>query len=394
MGDNLGPGWRWANLDDVALERTEREDLPSVSRYERYVGSDDIDRLEWTVQRWRPTSEVTSAAKVFHPDDYLFVRRSLYASDFRERAARAEFSGLCSGDILPLRERPGAIEPGFLGAVLNHPRIWEYVVKHATGSITKRIKWRDLSEYRFALPPVAEQRRFVALLAAIHELREGVRTSLLASRTVRDSLVVQRFAHNASSRRGFLNDLCVDITVGIVVRPADLYVDRGTGVPALIMKNVQRGQIDTTDLLNISHEGHAAHAKSALRSGDVVAVRSSGSVERTGDAAVVPPDLEGSNCIDLLIARPGSLIRPEYLCEYLNAPTTRAELVGRSSGTMQKHLNVGALKRLTIPLIADSAQREFLDSLAELGMTITALESRSAALRRQFATVVSLAGGP
>jgi hypothetical protein len=90
--------------------------------------------------------------KLFQRGDYLFVRRSLYASDFRERAARATFEGVCSGDILTIREKEGAVVDGFLSAVLNDPRIWEYVVAHATGSITRRIKWKQLREYEFALP--------------------------------------------------------------------------------------------------------------------------------------------------------------------------------------------------------------------------------------------------
>jgi type I restriction enzyme, S subunit len=162
-------GWSKVTLGDVATEYSVRVDNPAESDYERFVGSNHIRRFELTVSNWGSTSEVTSTMKVFQPGDYLLVRRSLYASDFRERAARADFEGVCSGDILTVREKEDVVAPGFLSAVLNTPQIWAYIVAHATGSITRRIKWRQLQEYEFSLPPLEDQRKVVAMLASVDE---------------------------------------------------------------------------------------------------------------------------------------------------------------------------------------------------------------------------------
>ena len=135
---NIPKGWSKACLGDIATEYSVRIDNPAESEYERFVGSNHIGRFELKLSNWGSTSDVTSAMKVFQPGDYLLVRRSLYASDFRERAARADFEGVCSGDILTIREKEGIIAAGFLSAVLNTPAIWSYVVAHATGSITRR----------------------------------------------------------------------------------------------------------------------------------------------------------------------------------------------------------------------------------------------------------------
>jgi type I restriction enzyme S subunit len=96
-----------------------------------------------------------------------------------------------------------------------------------------------------------------------------------------------------------LKYLSLAISVGIVITPARWYVD-GDGVVALRGLNVRPGAINTEDLVQISQEGHALHAKSRLRSGDVVVVRTG----QTGVAAVVPESLDGCNCIDLVIVRP------------------------------------------------------------------------------------------
>ena len=72
--------------------------------------------------------------------------------------------------------------------------------------------------------------------------------------------------------------------MGIVVKPADLYVPLGQGVPALRSLNVLKNRVVWDECVEISHEGQESHQKSALKAGDVVIVRSG----RPGDAAVFP----------------------------------------------------------------------------------------------------------
>jgi len=105
--------------------------------------------------------------KLFEAKDYLLVRRSLYASDFRERAPRAHFGGVCSGDILTIREISEKIADGFLIGILNSPALWKFVVANASGSITRRIKWRDLANFEFLLPPKDQQDQLTELLWAM-----------------------------------------------------------------------------------------------------------------------------------------------------------------------------------------------------------------------------------
>ena len=78
---------------------------------------------------------VTSAQKEFKSGDYLLVRRSLYGSDFRERAPRADFSGCCSADILTIRENPEFISDGYLIYVLYSRRLWDFIVSNSSGGV-------------------------------------------------------------------------------------------------------------------------------------------------------------------------------------------------------------------------------------------------------------------
>ena len=106
--------WKKVRLGQVATERSKRVNNPSESGLERFVGNSNIGQWDFRIKSWESTGSVTSAMKLFEPKDYLLVRRSLYASDFRERAPRADFAGVCSGDILTIRENPDFVADGFL----------------------------------------------------------------------------------------------------------------------------------------------------------------------------------------------------------------------------------------------------------------------------------------
>jgi type I restriction enzyme M protein len=165
--------WKRVRLGDVATEYAERVDNPSESGFERYIGSDCIDKHDFRVRRWDPAESVKSSMKAFRVGDYLLVRRSLYGSDFRERAPRANFDGICSADILTIRENPDHIADGFLIAILYSKGLWEFVVQHAKGSLTRRIKWRELASFEFDLPPLDQQRRIAEILWAVDEANEA-----------------------------------------------------------------------------------------------------------------------------------------------------------------------------------------------------------------------------
>ncbi|MEP1304464.1 MAG: restriction endonuclease subunit S [Balneola sp.] len=146
--------------------------------------------------------------KLFEPNDYLLVRRSLYASDFRERAPRATFGGVCSGDILTIKENPEKIADGFLIGVLNSPSLWKFIVANASGSITRRIKWKDLANYEFLLPPKDQQAELAELLWAMDEVIE--KSIELKSKTEKfyytklDSILINK---KASWEEGKLDNL-------------------------------------------------------------------------------------------------------------------------------------------------------------------------------------------
>lgn len=173
--------WQKVKLGDVAYEYTERIENPSESEYEFYIGSDCIGRFDFRIHEKDSSKSVTSAQKVFHSGDYLMVRRSLYGSDFRERAPRADFEGTCSADILTIRENPQFIYDGFLIYVLYNKELWNFVVANSSGGLTRRIKWRQLQEFEFLLPPKSVQKIISERLWAAYKLKECYKSLLIST---------------------------------------------------------------------------------------------------------------------------------------------------------------------------------------------------------------------
>lgn len=135
------------------------------------------------------------------------------------------------------------------------------------------------------------------------------------------------------------NDVCISISVGVVIKPSQYYVDEQSGIKAFRSANVREGCINNSDWVYFSKEGHKANRKSQLNTGDVLIVRTG----YPGTACVVTSDFDGSNAIDIVIARPNyNQILPEYLCAYTNSSVGKSQVLNLQGGMAQKHLNVGA----------------------------------------------------
>jgi type I restriction enzyme S subunit len=153
--------------------------------------------------------------------------------------------------------------------------------------------------------------------------------------------------------------LCRGIVVGIVVKPAQYYVD--SGVPVLRSANIREDGIIMDDLVFISPESNAVLSKSILRMGDVVTVRTG----YPGTTCIVPQHLDGANCVDLIISRPGPDIAPEFLALWVNSPFGKDQVIQGQGGLAQQHFNVGEMKDLLVSRPRIDEQGEIVRRVGE-----------------------------
>ena len=168
-----------------------------------------------------------------------------------------------------------------------------------------------------------------------------------------------------------LKHLTPGTTVGIVVTPSKYYVD--DGVPCLRSLNVSRGAVDTENLVFISENANELHRKSKIFAGDVVVVRTG----QAGTAAVVPQELDGANCIDLLIVRRSREVLSQFVYYYLNSRPAISQATEQSVGAIQAHYNTSTLAQLVVPKIPPNEQRHIVEYLDEASLEIDRLMAKT-----------------
>lgn len=154
-----------------------------------------------------------------------------------------------------------------------------------------------------------------------------------------------------------------DLTVGFVGTMASHYTD--SGVLFLRSTNIEPFNIKMDDVKYISPEFNETIKKSQLNPDDVVIVRTG----KPGACTVIPPKTEPWNCSDLVIIHPNKeKVNPHFLASYINLASgvINAHLVG----AVQQHFNVGAAKKMKIPLPSIDIQNRIASIIQDINSKI------------------------
>ncbi|QQD22805.1 restriction endonuclease subunit S [Oceanospirillaceae bacterium ASx5O] len=382
---DLKPGWRRVKFGDVVRQCKEKAD-PETSGLERYIAGEHMDTDDLRLRRW---GEIGSGylGPAFHmrfkPGQVLYGSRRTYL----RKVAVADFEGICANTTFVLESKNSdELLPEFLPFLMQTEAFNAFSVKNSKGSVNPYINFSDLARFEFSLPLVEDQRAILELLKAAEACAIAYEEAKHSHEQLLASFIQESFSSfDEQHEHRPCKDLMNKITVGIVVKPADLYVAAGKGVRALRSLNVLPGRFVLDEVVEISVEGHASHQKSALSAGDIVIVRTG----RPGDAAVVTPELADTNCIDLIVAKPGPSISADYVVAFLNSQFGRRIFSSGTTGTAQQHFNVGEFSKLKLPVPPIDVQREFVSRLSQLKTPIQALDKRLRDARTTKAMVLS-----
>lgn len=166
------------------------------------------------------------------------------------------------------------------------------------------------------------------------------------------------------------DDICDDITVGHVGPMAKEYVEHG--VPFLRSQNVRPFRFDSDGLKFVTRAFHERLAKSALKPGDLVVVRSG----NAGEACVIPPELPAANCADLVVMRPSRALNPSYGAIFINSSAARAHIQDVKVGIAQGHYNIGSARETPVPLPPLPEQAAIVEAVHRMFALADAIERR------------------
>lgn len=294
--------------------------------------------------------------------------------------------------ILVIRSKETNILNKYLYYYLQTKTIKNEIEKNTKGTtgITS-IRTGDIVNFLIPFPIINDQQCIVKILDQANELIQKRKQAIGLLDEYLKSVFLEMFGDPVVNPKKWPllrgRDYSELLTVGVVVKPASYYVSEG--IIALRSLNIKPNKLDLSDIVHFSKESHQGPlVKSILRKNDVVVVRTG----LTGTAAVIPQELDGINCIDLIIVRPKvQVLNPYYYSYFLNSDRGKILVASKEVGGIQKHFNIGAIKEISLPVPPIKLQYEFAEIVRKTEQLKQKMLSQSEELENNFQSLMQKA---
>jgi len=367
--------WTTVAFGDVVRQVKDKVD-PEESGLERYIGGEHMDTDCLRIRRWGEIGD-DYLGPAFHmrfkPGHVLYGSRRTYL----RKVALAEFEGITANTTFVLESKdPETLLPELLPFIMQSESFHAHSKRESKGSVNPYVNFSDLAWYKFALPPISEQRQIAEVLQAAEAYQNSLYCVLQSAISTRDSLVEQRMRgldtgklaqhERVGHYRGDwplapLGDLLTSVQYGL----SDSLNSSGR-YPVLRMMNLEDGKATADDLkyLDLSDSEFETYR---LVSGDVLFNRTN-SYELVGRTGIY--DLRGDHVFASYLVRLKTkmdYLLPEYLGAFLRAPIGRRQVMSFATrGVSQTNVNAANLKRILIPIPPIDYQKEVVGMIGAI----------------------------
>ncbi|HCO82941.1 MAG TPA: hypothetical protein DIT95_05350 [Arenibacter sp.] len=339
--------WKLTKLGELLDDVSKRVDNPSHSGYDRFVGLEHFVSGDIKIKNWGTTENLTSSTKAFKAGDILFARRNAYL----RRASLVDFDGCCSGDAFVLRENHDKVVPGLLAFLMNSNTVWDFANENAAGTMSKRVKWRDLANYEFLLPPKDQQAQLAELLWAMDEVVEKEREMLERLTEVKRALQRKTF-EVGFDKYATIEQLGKVYSGGTPSRKISKYW--GGNIPWIKTAEVNYQIINEAEEY-ITKEGLKNSAAKLIPAGSVLVAMYGQGVTR-GRVAIT--GIEASCNQACAIIETSNVVNSRFIYSYLEYKYE--ELRSLAHGANQQNLNLGMIKEFNTPDLDTASKESFL----------------------------------
>jgi type I restriction enzyme S subunit len=330
--------------------------------------------------------------------DVLLVKDGVNTGDAALNTLDEEFSLLSS--VCLLRPDRRVIEGAFLRYFLQSPIGYQSLIGQMSGTAIKRIVLHRIRDLPVPIAPLPEQRRIVAeietqltrLDAAVAAL-ERARANLKRYRAATLEKSLGKFSHERGSAVwtcDTLGNLAIQSGYGTSVKCS--YEE--TNEPVLRIPNVVRGRVDLADMKNASRPLGLSE-ESALQPGDLLMVRTNGSIDLVGRTAVLNRPLSPFHGFASYLLRfrfDQSRVLADWVHLFLSSPTGRKFLERHAASSAGQHnVSLSMLGKMPIPLPSKEEQRAIIQEterrlsvVADIEATIDANQKRAERMRQSL----------
>lgn len=374
---SLPSGWIEPAISEVA-EVNPRKDVDlSTSDLVSFVPMAAVDEVSGTILSPvnRPYGEVSKGFTHFRDDDVIFAKITPSMENGKSAVARGLTNGTGMGSTeFHVFRSNGAIEPEYLWRFIRQKSFRENAQAVMSGAVgQQRVPADYLKEHLIPLPPLPEQRRIVGKVDGLTARTARARKELDRIPTLiaryKQRLLALAFSGDLTAGwradhglREPLPTTVDELSEGLRYGTAQKSYAEPNGVAVLRIPNVASGRISLEDL-KYSELEPKEFAKLRLNEGDILVVRSNGSVELVGRPALVTGDAVGLAYAGYLIRiRPKhDVVMPQFLTLMLEAPAIRSIIeAGARSTSGVNNVNATELGALTVPLFDIEEQAEIV----------------------------------
>lgn len=404
MNGELPEGWASAAVGEFASINPRHpkalDDSLIVSFAPMAAVSDS--KPEFNYLEERPLGKVRQGFTHFANGDVLFAKITPCMENGKGAVAAGLRNGLGCGTTELIVIRPlGGIHPRYIYRFLAQPSVRAEAKEHFTSTAGQaRVPTSFIEELEIPLAPISEQQRIVAKLEALidrvdaackrlekigdvlNRFRQSVLAAACSGRLTAD------WREQNTDERGDTTDLPIGwkvTTVGDVIESLKYgtaqkcdYDKRG--VPVLRIPNVVNGTVDHADL---KYARLPAQEREQLRlvPGDILLIRSNGSVSLVGRTALVRDSERDFAYAGYLIRlRPKRMsVLPEFLNLVLGTFDVRLQVELEARSTSGVHnINGGEVRALTFSLPPLDEQREIIRRVETFFVLADRIEGRMA----------------
>lgn len=269
----------------------------------------------------------------------------------------------------------GSVEKGFLFHLMRSEQVQRKTFESAKGAAQLNISTKDLARIEVPLPPLAEQKviadKLDTLLAQVENTKARLERIPQILKRFRQSVLAAAVSGRltemppaSATERVTLGQIAVDIRYGTSKKCSE----SAGSTPVLRIPNIGDGYINQNNL-KFADFDEKERAKLALEQGDLLLIRSNGSLDLVGKTA-----LAQDKDIGLLFA--GYLIRvrldnqiadPAYVSLCLRSPETRAIIEEKAKSTSGvNNINSKELASLELSLPSTEIQQEIVRRVDQL----------------------------
>lgn len=326
----------------------------------------------------RKLGEVAGSYTYFADGDVLLAKITPCFENGKLGIARGLTNGVGFGssEYVVMRPTP-ELDAEFLYYYLTRPAFLEEGARIMTGAVGhKRITKEFVESYPIPLPPLAEQRRIVAILdeafKSLATARANAEKNLQNARELAEALGEICFAEHvdAAFEPRELASLC-EFIVDCEHKTAPT---EEHGYPSIRTPNIGKGRLILDNVNRVSEATYIAWTRRAVpRPGDLILAREA----PAGNVAVIP---EGVNvCLGqrTVLIRPNrEIFEPEYLAHLLLQRSSQRRLLAHSRGATVQHINLKDIRAFMIEAVPSlDTQRQVVEKLAEIERACQALEA-------------------